>query len=159
MKVKHNRQEPPEEAEKSTPPKGEGKKVRKAANPKIPTGEVEGKRNIKRIAKESRVAQMQGRSTQGNGEGIDSEKGKKYTENGMEKVYARKPVCKVRVFRICREQIPIVTKCLSTRHKPHNHRLANRKKNSSQARMLTPSPTVTMSHHMPGIKNNKRSKN
>jgi len=83
---------------------------------------------------------MRGRSTQGNGEGIDSEKGKKYTENGMVKIYARKPVYKVRVFRICREQIPIVTKCLSTRHKPHNHRLdkqkKKRKKNSSQAGML-----------------------
>lgn len=44
------------------------------------------------MAKKSRVAQMQGRSTQGNGEGIDSEKVKKYTENGMEKIYARKPV-------------------------------------------------------------------
>jgi len=44
MEVKHNRhQEPPEEAKKSTPPKGEGKKVRKAANPKIPTSEAEGK--------------------------------------------------------------------------------------------------------------------
>lgn len=152
MKVKHNRQKPPEEAEKVNTTQGRRKKVRKAANPKIPTGEVEGKRNIKRIAKESRVAQMQGRSTQGNGEGIDSEKVKKYTENGMEKVYARKPVCKVRVFRICREQIPIVTKCLSTRHKPHNHRLANRKKLFSSRNAPTPSPTVTMSHHMPGIK-------
>jgi len=50
------------------------------------------------MAKKSRVAQMQGRSTQGNGEGIDSEEVKKYTENGMEKIYARKPVIRSGYF-------------------------------------------------------------
>jgi len=107
---------------------------------------------------------MQGRSTQGNGEGIDSEGGKKYTENEMVKIYARKPVYKVRVFRICREQIPVVTKCLSTRHKPHNHRLGKQKKKKklfSSKNALAPSLTVAMSHHNAWNQknNNKRSRN
>lgn len=98
MEVKHNRhQEPPEEAEKSTPPKGEGKKSAKQQTPKYQQVKPKGK-EIKGMAKKSRVAQMQGGSTQGNGEGIDSEKVKKYTENGMEKIYARKPVMRSGYF-------------------------------------------------------------